>query len=504
MTSDPEQLLQSIAEFIASCRAPAVLEEGDEVIPLLAGSYQLEVRNARLWVEVSSGNRLLCRRITSVRDGRPGILDCAFQRFGGQEGKLTFLDLQRPQTAHRQRVGARHSFAGQFRRMLSRQLPQWHIAALSSSMDLRRSFSPVFPRARLEKGSEVLAAIACPAPQHEAHFLSFALLWFHHVRSSLQPGRRVSLCLFLPDAAGCLTAHRLRWLEGNLLGTRIYRFNEHGSAGEVDLQDLGNLETRVGSHSTSAGLSEESTTLLHRLSAVPHVSLVPKLNGAISIRFQGTEFAHIEHGRLTLGLQERREIPSSRGEEVMEFACQLLELSGTRSAAPVASPERWLEGAVRNNIQVIHPDLLPEPVHGQVLTFAGEDRDAVDLLAASPNGRLTVLELKASEDLHLPLQALDYWIRIREHSGRGELSHLFPALHLSRQSPRLTLLAPAVSFHSSNAAVLRYFSPEVEVERVGVNIDWQTRLKVVMRLSDADVPLSHRRSSGIAKPSTHP
>ncbi len=473
-------------------------------MPLLAGSYQLEVRNGRLWVEVSGENRLLSRRITAIQDGRPGILDCAFQRFGGQEGKLTFLDLQRPQTAHRQLAGARQSFAGQFRRMLSRQLPGWHISALSSSMDLRRSFSPVFPRARLEKGSEVLAAIACPNRQDEAHFLSFALLWFHHVRTSLEPERHGSLCLFLPDAAGCLTAHRLRWLDGNLLRAKIYRFNEHGSAGEIDLQDLGNLETRVGSHSTSADLSEESATLLHRLGAVPHVSLVPELSGAISIRFQGAEFARIEHGRVTLGLGEKRELASSGQEEVIEFAWQLLDLSGSRSAAPVALPERWLEGAVRNNIQVIHPDLLAEPIHGQVLTFAGEDRDAVDLLAASPDGRLTVLELKASEDLHLPLQALDYWIRVREHAGRGELSPLFPTLHLSRQSPRLTLLAPAVSFHSSNAAVLRYFSPQVEVERVGVNIDWQTRLKVVMRLSGADVPLSHRRSSGIAKPSTHP
>lgn len=454
-------------------------------------------------MEAWGNNRSLSRRITAIRDQRPGLLDCAIQRFGGQEGKLTFLDLQRPQTAHRQLAGARQSFATQFRRMLSRQLPQWTISALSSSMDLRRSFSPVFPRARLEKGSEVLAAVACPALQDEVHFLTFALLWLDHVRVSLESEKRASLCLFLPDGAGCLTAHRLRWLNANLLRPKIYRFNEHGSAGEVDLQDLGNLETRVGSHSTPPDLSEESATLLHRLGAVPNVSLIPELSGAISIRFQGAEFARVEGGQWTLGLQEKRQVASTGAEEVMEFAWQLLDLSGTRSAAPIALPERWLEGAVRGNIHVIHPDLLAEPVHGQVLIFAGEDRDAVDLLAASPDGRLTVLELKASEDLHLPLQALDYWIRIREHASRSELSHLFPALRLSQRSPRLTLLAPAFSFHSANAAVLRYFSPQIEVERVGVNIDWQTRLTVVTRLSGAEVPLSHRRSSGIAEPSTY-
>ena len=37
----------------------------------------------------------------------------------------------------------------------------------------------------------------------------------------------------------------------------------------------------------------------------------------------------------------------------------------------------------------------------------------LDLLTLDRNARLVVLELKADEDLHLPLQALDYWIRVR-------------------------------------------------------------------------------------------
>ena len=41
------------------------------------------------------------------------------------------------------------------------------------------------------------------------------------------------------------------------------------------------------------------------------------------------------------------------------------------------------------------------------------DRGLLDMLDAGPAGRLTVIELKADEDLHLSLQALDYWIRVR-------------------------------------------------------------------------------------------
>ena len=89
--------------------------------------------------------------------------------------------------------------------------------------------------------------------------------------------------------------------------------------------------------------------------------------------------------------------------------------------------------------------LLPSPIHGQVLTFAAGDRDLIDLLAVSCEGRLAVLELKITEDLHLPMQALDYWMRIRWHAERNELQHLFPGIPLAHTLPKLLLVAPAIA-----------------------------------------------------------
>ena len=42
----------------------------------------------------------------------------------------------------------------------------------------------------------------------------------------------------------------------------------------------------------------------------------------------------------------------------------------------------------------------------------------LDLLSVDRDGRLAVIELKADEDLHLALQGLDYWVRVRWHLGR--------------------------------------------------------------------------------------
>lgn len=420
--AESSDLLTAIETFVATCRQPALLEYGDEMMTLVPGQYALEMRSGRLWVDAWTEARSLSRRILSIERHAAGVLDCMVHRFGGKSGRLTFLDLDRPQTAHKSLCGVRQNFGEQFRRMLFRQFPGWEISALSSSIDLQRSLSPIFPRARLNRGNQQIAAMACPGAQDEAALLTFALIWFDHVRAHSPNGMRTSMCLFLPENAGTLTAHRLRWLTTESLAPHLFRFNPHGSAGEVDPLDLGNLATRVKATRTHTDAAE-------------------------------------------------------------------------RVAEPrppwQAASERLLEASVRSNIGEIDPTLKSNPIHGQVLTFAAVDRDLIDLLAVSSSGRLAVLELKVTEDLHLPIQALDYWMRIRWHAERRELTHLFPGIALASSLPKLLLVAPALSFHSANTTVLRYFSPEIEVERVGVNSDWERRLKVVLRLAGAAMPISH-------------
>jgi hypothetical protein len=421
----PEELLNLVDTFIRSCRSPAVMEFGEQVMTLKAGEYAVEIRSGRLWIDVWHENRSLSRRILSIENRSTGMLDCTVHRFGGVPGKLSFLDLDRPQTAHKKLAGNRQTFAEQFRRMLFRQFPGWEIETLSASMDLRRSFSPVFPRARLRKGNQQIAAVACPDMHNEATLLTFALIWFDYLLNRAKDGN-TRLCLFLPEQAGCLTACRLRWLDAVSLNSTMFRFNLHGSAGEVDPQDLGNLDTSISA-----------------------------------------------------------QLPEPRPAETAEGS------------------EKRLESTVRLALNVIDPSLLETPVHGQVLAFAGIDRDIIDLLAVSSSGRLAVLELKTTEDVHLPIQALDYWMRVAWYAERKELGPLFPGLSLVSTPPRLLLVAPAMAFHSTNATVLRYFSPQIDVERVGINSDWQRDLKVVLRLKGADVPQSHGSSNGRTKSSPY-
>jgi len=70
----------------------------------------------------------------------------------------------------------------------------------------------------------------------------------------------------------------------------------------------------------------------------------------------------------------------------------------------------------------------------------------IDVLTVAREGRLAVLELKADEDIQLPLQGLDYWSRVAWHHARGEFQRFgyFPARELSSESPLLFLAAPAL------------------------------------------------------------
>ena len=119
---------------------------------------------------------------------------------------------------------------------------------------------------------------------------------------------------------------------------------------------------------------------------------------------------------------------------------------------------------MRNHIREIDASLWSSPVYGQVPAFAAADRGVLDLLAVDHCGRLAVIELKASEDVHLPLQALDYWMRVQWHVERREFqaNGYFPGRELIQEAPRLLLVSPALDFHPSNERVLRYFSPQFQ------------------------------------------
>jgi hypothetical protein len=105
----------------------------------------------------------------------------------------------------------------------------------------------------------------------------------------------------------------------------------------------------------------------------------------------------------------------------------------------------------------------------------------LDLLAVTRTKRLAILELKATENPDLPLQAADHWLRIRRQQAQGDLARYgyFPGMELQPAAPIVYLVAPALRFHPSSDALLRYLSPEIEIIRVGMAESWRRGLRVM-------------------------
>jgi hypothetical protein len=146
-------------------------------------------------------------------------------------------------------------------------------------------------------------------------------------------------------------------------------------------------------------------------------------------------------------------------------------------------PERWLEAQVFADPARVDARLDPRFLYTQVPAFSAGDRGVVDLLGITRTGRLAILELKANEDIHLVLQAADYWLRVRWHQQQDDIRRYgyFPGMEIRPEPPLLFLVAPAIRFHPATSVILRHLSSEIEVTRVGLAENWRRGLHVALR-----------------------
>jgi hypothetical protein len=488
----PEETRAVIEKFLKNCRQPALMEPGEELLPITADNFVLEIRGSRLSIEAWDRTRNLSRRVTAVGENTTARLELTVERFAKKQGQLFLLDLGRKSGAEMGRRSGRLVFRERFRLFLRRQFPAWNLAELSAEPNLEFSLSPAFPRAFLKHGQHGWAAIACPAEGDAAAVVSFGLIWLAYLR---QRERRVTiegLAIYVPAGRKGAPALRLLCLDPRAARFELFSYSEEDFVTQVDPRDHGNLDTRLEPCRRPEPHRERAW---QRLTELPGVERIPKHDGRESLRVRGIEFAEVSDGELVFGLAERhpaRENHLPEIERLVEEMARARSGDATDHEHPLYrnSPEAWLESNVRAEIETADASLRPDPVYGQVPAFAGGDRGVLDLLAVDRAGRLAVLELKASADLHLPLQALDYWIRVKWHLDRAEFTKYgyFPGIELRPEPPRLLLVSPSLEFHPSTETILSFFAPHIEVERIGLGVEWRKGLQVMFRLRGAERP----------------
>jgi hypothetical protein len=224
-------------------------------------------------------------------------------------------------------------------------------------------------------------------------------------------------------------------------------------------------------------------------------SVIPNTRD-VALRYGGLVFAEWRSNSIFYGIGDaRRPLTPDRRADLEKL---LHELETNRSPVATdtkhplsrAQPERWLESLIAEDPTRVDARLDPRFFYEQLPALAAGDRGVMDAVAVTKDGRLAVVELKASEDVQLPLQAVDYWLRVRWHHAQQDFGRYgyFPGIELDPRPPLLFLVAPALHFHPASDLVLKCLSQEIEVFRVGVNEHWRRGVRVMLRQGRTSIP----------------
>jgi len=517
---DPEQTVEQIAAaleaFLAEHPRTVVLEEGKIVFDMREAKYKLAAEHGRCTLHLWSEDRNLVRRV-SATTMRNGVLRLSTHRFGQTKPQTLELVADRDRRTPSTREATRVKYLKVLERVLLRTFPEFKPDAFRTAMDLEKSFGPAYARGTLVQGQKAWAVIAVNEEETQSivdGILTLGILWLHHCRES-GDGRRLyqGLKLIVPRGMATLTLSRLAWLNPNVAQWELWELDQKIEELELrDAADHGNLTTRLmhapNEQAARDRFGESTARVMALVPQTMREVVEQRIRSGTELAFllHGLEFARVHMGYAGNSFNSAQEITFGAGanetpltdeneSELRELVTRLFarRIAGGDKRDPLyrMQPERWLESVLRRDVEPLDAHLDPAHVYTQVPAFAAADRGMLDLLGVTSDGRLAVIELKAEEDLHLALQGLDYWVRVRWHhlqnpdnvTGLGEFQRhgYFGALRLSPDAPRLYLVAPALRIHSATEVVLRYLSPRVEWILVALDERWRAKVKAIWR-----------------------
>ena len=499
----PEALTRTVQDFLSEASGAVVLEDGAVAYDLGRSKYSISGEYNKCLLHLWSAERNTVRRVLDA-EVKNGTLRLAVQRLGQSRATKLEICRERDRRSPTARKVARASYEQKLRRTLERHFPGYAITRLTTGVDLEKSFGPIYARGLLRKAQSAFAVLGVNTSETQSSIdaaLTFGILWLDVCRQS-QTGKVLveGLNLFVPYGCSALVRERMANLNRDVAKWSLYELDErHDALVQIDCSDRGNVATRLIHAPNEAAALERFADSIARIRAILPNCEVALLSAAeLAFRWRGLEFARARLGAEPGTFRSTQEIVFGVGaeERVLEdrnfpFFLELLTaLRDTRHPYGPRQhrlfrmhPERWLESMVVTDVSVVDERLEPGSRYSQVPAFSAADRAMLDVLTTTRDGRLAVVELKADEDIHLPLQGLDYWARVEWHHSRGEFPRYgyFPDRELSPEKPLLYLVAPALHVHPATDILLRYLSPEIEWEFVGIDERWREGVRVVFR-----------------------
>lgn len=501
-TVSSETLTHLLEDFLIDHPSAVLLEDGNAVFDFSTARYAVS-GDEKCVLHVWSEERNIVRRVVDAQL-RGAVLCLNALRFGqSHPHTLEICAVRNRATAASQRA-ARVQYEHLLQRVLQREYPGSKLEMISSKADLEHSFSPVYTRAVLRNGQSAFAVLGVNHAEPQASVdaaLTFGILWLDYQRQHLAGRFHVEgLMVFLPQGGSEIVSQRMAHLNQTAAKWHIYELDEHSElCEEVDFRDHGNLATRLERAVDQSFARERFGASIARIQAlVPQAHVTVESPTEILFRLYGLEFARARIAPVSGSFRNQENIVFGIGgaeysldDSTERLFVELIErLSASRHPAgshkdPIyrLCPERWLESLITCAVGSVDERLDPRYVYSQVPAFTASDRAMLDVLTCTLDGRLAILELKAADDIHLPLQGLDYWARVRWHQHNGGFTRngYFAGRELSPAPPLLYLVAPVLRTHPATDTLLRYLCPEIEWSLVQLDEHWRAGIRVVNR-----------------------
>lgn len=499
MTS--ETLAAALGDFLSGSSSAVVIEDGGITFDLAQAKYSVLGENNKCLLHLWSAERNVVRRVLDL-ETKGETLRVTVQRMG--QPKPTKLEIcrERDRRTASAKKQARLAYRRVLERALGRKFPDLTLVQLNTSMDLEKSFGPIYARGLLRRGQSAFAVLAVNRQELQSSIdssLTFGILWLDVCRQA-HAGKMVvgGLKLIVPTKCSELVRARMAHLNPSAAKWQLYELDERSDEiTEVEVFDRGNISTRLIRCADESEIERrfaEPIALVRTL--MPEAETAQLSSAEVAFRCHGLEFARARLTAKPGNFRSEPEIVFGLGaeERVLDGAnfANLERLVRSIGEARHAEgprdnrfwrlhPERWLESLVVKNICALNDGLDRRWCYSQVPAFSASDRAMIDVLTATRTGRLAVVELKADEDIHLPLQGIDYWSRVAWHHARGEFQKFgyFAGRELSAESPLLMMVAPSLRVHPATDTLLRYISPEIEWVLLGIDERWREKLRVV-------------------------
>jgi hypothetical protein len=500
--------LRLLEDFFLEHPRAAVLEDGRVLFDMELARYSLTAEHGRCLLHLWSEERNIVRTVVGLRP-RKDSLRIETQRFGQTRTQALEIVPDRDRRSPSTRDASRSKYQRLLERVLAREFSDWTVEGMRTAADLEHSFGPAYTRGILRQGMNRYAVIAVNSAESQTAIdgaLTAGILWLAYCREHAD-GKELfqGLKIFLPKSTCRTVRTRMAWLNTVSCKWELYEFDEREERFDpLDCTGDGNLALKLVYAFDPVNATERCRKALDHVLAIipPELSNRAEIraNGPseISLALHGLEFARIRQGFSPNSFTTRQEIVFGAGANETKLTpdteALFLHLAGklceNRDSAADArnplyrlQPERWLESLLRKDIAEIEPSIRGDIVYTQVPAFSAGDRGMLDLLTVTHSGRLGVIEIKADDDFHLPLQALDYWSRVRQlhHEQAFQKHGYFRGIELSDQAPLLYLIAPVLRIHPATDVILRHLSAGIPWQVIGLNEDWRKRRRVILR-----------------------